>query len=46
MLLVASYLFYASWDIRYVPLLMVSTAVDFYVDTISGDESFRIHECM
>ncbi len=28
-LLAASYLFYAHWDYRYVPLLLASTAVDF-----------------
>lgn len=30
-LLVASYLFYADWDYRYLALLFISTAVDFYV---------------
>ena len=28
LLLAASYLFYANWDVRYLPLLLVSTAVD------------------
>jgi alginate O-acetyltransferase complex protein AlgI len=29
-LLISSYIFYASWNVAYVPLLLVSTAVDFY----------------
>ena len=31
LLLVASYFFYGWWEWRYVPLLMVSTGVDFVV---------------
>ncbi len=31
LLLVSSYLFYAHWDYRYLPLLLLSTSVDFVV---------------
>lgn len=31
MLLVASYVFYAAWDVRFCALMLVSTAVDYYV---------------
>ncbi|MFG0315890.1 MAG: MBOAT family O-acyltransferase [Planctomycetota bacterium JB042] len=39
LLVVASYVFYANWDVRYLGLLWLSTAVDFYAArSIAGTE--------
>ena len=34
MLLGGSYLFYACWDWRFVSLILISTAVDYYVGVL------------
>jgi len=34
LLLVASYAFYAAWDYRFLALILISTAVDFYVGKV------------
>jgi alginate O-acetyltransferase complex protein AlgI len=39
MLLVASYLFYAAWDWRFVSLILISTTVDFYVGKLLYETS-------
>ncbi|MEM0912232.1 MAG: MBOAT family protein [Pseudomonadota bacterium] len=44
LLLIGSYVFYGSWDWRFLSLIMLSTVVDFYVGrqmTASGDDRKR-----
>ena len=39
MLLVASYIFYGAWDWRFLSLIMLSTAVDYFVGLNIANET-------
>lgn len=43
MLLVASYFFYACWDYRFLSLIFISTAVDFYVGKLLHESQDQKH---